>query len=210
MQLISVVRVSPVLVSLGSSTIVLLYAASQRQFQVGERTLDEVTVFLRKLNWDEVREVFDRARERYIRMTQSGRPLRRTTRANFLKAREFISRMCHNARIVQEWANTELAELLNGAGDYSEDEADQLREIARLAAEFRRLARMRLLKLTLWTVLRADRWPLKSVPSIASLRNLGANGEIDLIMQYEKLKKGAANLALPYGQQFQDHVLSAL
>jgi hypothetical protein len=190
--------------------VVLLYAAIQRQFQVGERTLDEVTVFLRKLNWDEVREVFDRARERYIRMNQSGRHLRRTTRANFLKAREFMTRMCYNARIVQDWANTELAERVNGPAGYSANEAAQLLEIMHLAADFRRLTRMRLLKVSLWTRLRADRWPVQLMPSIAGQRDLGANGEIDLIAQYEKLKEGAASLALPYGQQFQDHVLAAL
>jgi hypothetical protein len=210
MQLVSTAIVSPVWLSLGTSMLVLLYAASQQQFQVGESTLDEVPVFLRRLNWDEVCEVFNRAREQYIWMTQTGYNLRRTTRANILKAREFISRMCHNAHIVQEWANTELEELLNGSDEYSVDKMNQLRETARIAAEFRSLSRMRLLKLSLWTVLRAERWPLKQVPSIASLRNLGANGEIDLIVQYEKLKKGAANLARPYGQQFQDHVLSEL
>jgi hypothetical protein len=172
--------------------------------------LNEVTAFLRKTDWDEVREVFDRTRERYTWGTQSGSHLRRTTRANILKAREFLSRMSHNARIVEGWAHTELKKRLNGAADFSTDQENQLREIVRIAAEFRRLSRMRRIKLTLWAALRADQWPLRQVPSIASLRNLGANGELDLIALYEEVKTAAAKLALPYGQHFHNAVLAGL
>ncbi|HEV2989410.1 MAG TPA: hypothetical protein VG759_13285, partial [Candidatus Angelobacter sp.] len=129
-------------------------------------------------------------------------------RTNLLKAREFLSRMSHNAHIVQEWAHTELKHRSNSGS--SSDLKNQLRETAQMAADFRSLSRMQHIKLILWTTLRADQWPIGQMPSIASLRNLGANGELDLIRLYEELKRDAATLALPYGQQFHDDVLAGL
>jgi hypothetical protein len=184
--------------------------ANAWQFWIRERTIDDVKVFLRKIDWDDLQEVFDGAREQYVRRTQTGHHIRRTMRGNLLKAREFLSRMSHNAHIVHQWSNTELKNLLKGASDFSPDMQAQLREIAQMAADFRSLSRMRRIRLTLWITLRADQWPLGQIPSIASLRNLGANGELDLILLYQELKKAAAKLALPYGQQFHDEVLTRL
>src|SRR5438552_11410908 len=111
--------------------------ANAQQFWLRERTIDDVKVFLRKIDWDDVREVFDGARERYALRSQSGDHLRKTMRANLLKAREFLSRMSHNARIVHQWANTELKNLLHGAADSSPDQEHQLRETVQMAADFR-------------------------------------------------------------------------
>ena len=55
--------------------------------------------------------------------------------------------MSHNANIVQEWANTELKNLLKGASDLSPDLEDHLRETAQMAADFRSLSRMRRIRL---------------------------------------------------------------
>ena len=184
--------------------------ANAQQFWLREYTIDDVKVFLRKIDWDDVREVFDGARERYALRSQSGDHLRKTMRANLLKAREFLSRMSHNARIVHQWANTELKNLLHGAADSSPDREHQLRETVQMAADFRTLSRTRLIKLTVWTKLRADQWPLSLAPSIAGLRRLGPNGELDLIRLYEELKTNAATLAMSYGQESHDEVMAGL
>ncbi|HEV3042163.1 MAG TPA: hypothetical protein VHA33_30665 [Candidatus Angelobacter sp.] len=184
--------------------------AHEWQFWVRERTIDDVKVFLRKIDWDDLREVFDRTREQYTRRTQSGDHLRKIMRTNLLKAREFLSRMSHNAQVVQEWANTELKKLRESASGSSANSGHQLRETAQMAADFRSLSRMQRIKVTAWMTLRIDCWPVSHMPSVASLRNLGGNGELDLIRLYEELKKDAAKLALPYGQQFHDDVLAGL
>lgn len=179
------------------------------QFWARERTIDDVKVFLRKIDWDDLRELFDEAREQYTRRTQSGHYLRKTMRMNLLKAREFLSRMAHNARTIQLWAKTELRDS-SSPRHFSTERRAQFRATAQMAADFRSLSRMQRIKLEWWITLRSEKWPARQMPSIASLRNLGTQGELDLICLYLELKTNAAKLALPYGQQVHDDVLAGL
>jgi hypothetical protein len=177
------------------------------QFWARERTIDDVKVFLRKIDWDDLRELFDIAREQYTRRMQSGHYLRKSMRMNLLKAREFLSRMSHNAHTLQLWAKTELRHPSNN-GHFSPERRAQFRATAQMAADFRSLSRMQRIKLGWWIILRAEQWPAGQMPSIASLRNLGTQGELDLVLLYQELKTNAAKLALPYGQQVQDDILA--
>ena len=179
------------------------------QFWARERTIDDVKVFLRKIDWDDLGELFDIAREQYTRRTQPGHYLRKTMRKDLLKAREFLSRMSHNAYTLQLWAKTELRNLSRNA-HFSPELRTQFRATAQMAADFRSLSRMQRIKLGWWIMLRAEQWPVGQMPSIASLRNLGTQGELDLIFLYLELKTNAAKLALPYGQQVYDDMLAGL
>lgn len=163
------------------------------QFWTRERTIDDVKVFLRKIDWDDLRELFDIAREQYTRRTQSGHYLRKTMRMNLRKAREFLSRMSHNAYIIQLWTKTELRSSSRN-GHFSSDLRAQFRATAQMAADFRSLSRMQRIKLGWWITLRAEQWPAGQMPSIAGLRNLGTEGELDLISLYLELKTTTAKL----------------
>lgn len=187
-----------------------LYMLIRRQVRMAERTIDEVTVFLRKVDWDETLEVFDLARERYLRIVQSDAHFRRTMRVRIHKAREFMARMYHNVRVVHEWATTELNDIFEKPPETCTNEDKKLRAIAEMAREFRMLATIRMIKLTIWMVLRIERWPIVRIPSIASLRHCGAQGNIDLIELYDRLKNAAADVALTYGPQFSDEIQASL
>ena len=179
------------------------------QFWARERTIDDVKVFLLRIDWDDLRELFDLGREQYTRRTQSGHHLRRTMRMNMRKAREFLSRMSHNAYTLQLWAKTELRHSSRN-GQFSPETRAQFRAAAQMAADFRSLSRMQRIKLGWWILLKAERWPVGQMPSIACLRNLGTQGELDLLYLYQELKTNAAKLALPYGQQVYDDFLAGL
>lgn len=185
-----------------------IYLLLHRQFRLAERTIDEVTVFLRKIDWDEINQLFDRGEERYLRIVQSDYHYERAARIRIHKAREFLARMYHNVRVVHEWANTELRDMQDKTSAHSTERQKQMMAIAEKAAYFRAMAMFRLLQLTMWTVLRVEKWPLMRIPSIASLRNCG--GEGDLLKLYAELKEASAALALLYGKQFYDEILAAL
>lgn len=185
-----------------------IYLLLHRQFRLAERTIDEVTVFLRKIDWDEINQLFDRGEERYLRIVQSDYHYERAARIRIHKAREFLARMYHNVRVVHEWANTELRDVQDKTSAHSTERQKQMMAIAEKAAYFRAMAMFRLLQLTMWTVLRVEKWPLMRIPSIASLRNCG--GEGDLLKLYAELKEASAALALLYGKQFYDEILAAL
>jgi hypothetical protein len=185
-----------------------IYLLLHRQFRLAERTIDEVTVFLRKIDWDEINQLFDRGEERYLRIVQSDYHYERAARIRIHKAREFLARMYHNVRVVHEWANTELRDMQDKTSAHCTERQKQMMAIAEKAAYFRAMAMFRLLQLTMWTVLRVEKWPLMRIPSIASLRNCG--GEGDLLKLYAELKEASAALALLYGKQFYDEILAAL
>ena len=188
-----------------------LYLLMHRQFRFDEdRTIDEVTVFCRKVDWDEAQELFDLMRERYSRLVQSDYHFRRTMRVRIHEAREFLWRMYHNVRVVHEWANTELRDIVDKPLDRCTERERFVMAIAEKAGHFRVLATIRLVELTVWTVLRIERWPLIHIPSVAAMRKCGEGGELDLLELYGQLKDAAAGLALTYGKDFHDEILAIL
>jgi hypothetical protein len=187
-----------------------LYTIVHRQFRLGERTIDEVTAFLRKIDWDEAFELFNLLQERKAWVFHGGPLLRRGTRIGILKAREYMWRMFYNLGVLHEWAKAELQDHLNGLGNGSAEREAMLREIVEMSVVFRTFAFFRLIRLTIWTIFRADKWPMVYFPSIASLRKAGRKGQIDLIDLYRKLGEAAADAALVYGQQFHDEIQAAL
>jgi hypothetical protein len=188
-----------------------LYLLIQRQFRFDDdRTIDEVTVFFRKIDWNEVEELFDPVGERYLRLVQSNYHFRRTMRVRIHEARELLWRMYHNVRVVHEWANTELRDMLDKSPDRSTERERMIVAVSERAAHFRALATIQLVKLTAWTVLRIERWPFIRIPSVASLCKCGDNGNLDLLEVYRQLKDAAAGLALTYGKQFHDDMLTML
>lgn len=185
-----------------------IYLLLHKQFRLAERTIDEVTVFLRKIDWEEINQLFDRSEERYLRIVQSDYHYQRSVRIRIHKAREFLTRMYHNVRVVHEWANTELQDVHDKTSAHCTERQRQMMAIAEKAAYFRAMAMFRLFQLSMWTVLRVEKWPLLRIPSIASLRNCGADG--DLLKLYTELKEASAGLALLYGKQFYDEILAVL
>jgi len=179
-----------------------------RQFRLPERAPDEVTAFLRPIEWNGPLEVFDLPRERYLRETLTDRQFRHSMRVRMHMAREYTARMAHNVRTVQEWANSEMKDAWEKPPEACTERERKLREIAVLATEFRVFSAMRLARLTLWILLGADRWP--AVPSIAALRRCGADGEFDLLERYDRLKARCVDAALTYGVRFHEELMAGL
>jgi hypothetical protein len=186
-----------------------LYMLIHRQFRLGERSMDEVTMFLRRIDWSEMQEVFDLPRERYLKTSQPDRRYRRSMRVRIHAAREFMARMYHNVRMVHEWANTELRAILRKPEETLTERDRRIIALAEKAVEFRVFALLRLFQLTLWSVLRIETWPLAAMPSIAALRRCGDRGEFDLLALYHGLQEAVAGLALARGLRFHDEVRAA-
>lgn len=187
-----------------------VYLTIQRQFGLQERAPDEVTAFLRHVEWSGTLEVFDLPRERYLRSTQPEEQFRHTMRVRLLMAREVTARMAHNVRVIHEWANSELKDAWEKPPEACTERERKLLVVAQMAAEFRVFASMRLVRLTLWTVLRAERWPGLGRFSIAALRRCGVGGEFDLLERYRRFKESCAEAALTYGLRFHDELVNGL
>jgi hypothetical protein len=131
-------------------------------------------------------------------------------RVRIHEAREFLWRMYHNVRVVHEWANTELRDIPEKSIDRCTERERLIMAIAERAAQFRICATIRLVELTLWTVLRVEGWRIIRIPSVAALRKFGGHDEFDLLDLYSQVKNAAADLALTYGKEFHDDFLAAL
>lgn len=191
--------------------LISLYLAIHRQFRFEyDRTIDEVTVFFRKVDWAEASEIFDIIGERCLRVVQSRYHFRRTMRVRIHEAREFLWRMYHNVRVVQEWANTELRDIADKSIERYTERERLILAVADRAANFRMFATFRLIELTIWTVLRVEKWPFMRIPSVAALRKCGNFGESDLLDLYGQVKEAAVGLALTYGKEFHDDMLALL
>src|SRR6266852_991122 len=185
-----------------------IYLMIHRQFRLQERAPDEVATFLRHIDWNDTLEVFNLPRERYLRETQTEEQFRRTMRIRLHMAREYTARMAHNVRVVHEWANTEMKDTWEKPSETWTERERKLHDVAVMAAEFRVFASLRLARLTLWTVLRAEHWTHPGIPSIAALRRCGVQGEFDLLEGYHRLKESCAEAALTYGLRFHDELLA--
>lgn len=177
-----------------------------RQFSLPERAREEITSFLRHVDWDETREVFDLPRERYLRNTQPDQLFRRTMRVRVHMAREYTSRMAHNVRIVQEWANREIKDAWEKPESALNEKERKLIAVSQTAAEFRVLAAFRNIHLTLWLLF----WRFLDPPSIAALRKCGAENEVDLLALYSRFKENCGEAALTYSQRFYEAIISGL
>jgi len=118
--------------------------------------------------------------------------------------------MYHNVRVVHEWANTELRDIIDKPLDRCTERERLVMAIAEKAGHFRVLATIRLVELTVWTVFRIERWPFIHIPSVAAMRKCGERGKLDLLELYGQLKDAAAGLALTYGKDFHDEMLARL
>jgi hypothetical protein len=113
-------------------------------------------------------------------------------------------------RVVHEWANTELRDIVDKSPDDCTEREKLIIAVADKAAQFRALTMIRLVQLTVWTVFRIERWPFIHIPSVAAMRKCGEWGELDLLELYTQLKDAAAGLALRYGKEFHDEMLALL
>src|SRR5258708_38828373 len=182
----------PLWVSLGFFALIWVYMLIHRQFRLGVRTPEEVTAFLRKIDWDETQELFDLARERSLRLYQSDRHFRRIMRVRIHKAREFIARMYHNVRVVHEWANTEVRIICEKPRETWTDHEHQIMALAAAATQFRMLALKCLIQLSFWTVVRIESWT--PVPSIATPHRCVPGGELNLIDLNRRLQNTSPQL----------------
>jgi hypothetical protein len=186
-----------------------VFVIAYRQFQLRDRTIDEVIIFLRKIDWEELAAIYDIGAEyKSILFADSDyQCFRRSMRVRIHTAREFAWRMYNNARVIHQWASTELADLPTELDGRRKEQEEKIKKLLFIAIEARATILMHLVKLTAWTVFRADRWPRAKIPSVASLRK--SPEQCDLIELYTTLKVAAADLALRYGRNFHDEVLAA-
>ena len=142
---------------------------------------------------------------------------RRSQRERLDLAREFIRCMCHNAEIVQQWANTERFYLIQGLrvqrgkpGGIPPNAANDLPAIdalRRTAKACRFACIAALSKIWFLMFLRFDQTRLLPIPSVAALAQ---SGRTILLLAYQEMKDAAALLGNSYGEEFVEELRAAM
>jgi hypothetical protein len=190
----------------GILLLVAIYTAIQFRGKFPKRTIEDVTPFLRPAEQDELESLLDPAQETNFRIRMSAQEFAEWQRRRIHLLREYLLRMSHNALVLIEWGNMEVAETGNDAEDVLQRQL-LAKELVQAATEFRLYSVLALVKLKLWLVLPSPFSLLLPSPSLPSMRHVFG---IDALGSYERLRAAAGGLSLAHSRHFHDELLERL
>jgi hypothetical protein len=190
----------------GILLLVAVFTAIQFRGKFPKRTIADVTPFLRPAEHDELESLLDPAQETYFRMRTSPQEFADWQRRRIHLLREYLLRMSHNALVLIEWGNMEIAETGNDAEAVRQRQL-MAKELVQAATEFRLYSMLALVKLKLWLVLPSPFSLLLPSPSLPSMRHVFG---IDALGSYQRLRMAASGLSMAHGLQFRDALLERL
>jgi hypothetical protein len=156
------------------------------------RTSDDVSRYVRPGGLEGFRELVDVADEGYLRLNLTPEAFRKTQHRRIQLLREYLKRMSHNARFLQDWANGELA---RSSKTRNREATDSSRSLIDLCTVFRVGAFVAQLKLLLWSV-GIKLVPFVSIPCLAEVRLFR---ETDVLYTYERIRETANALSRACG-----------
>ena len=185
----------------------LIGAMLRAVFYRPNRRLDDVIQLVRKLEIQDLSRLLDPAEEWALRSLCQEREFRLAQRERIRLALEYLRRIGHNAELLQTWAGTlyETIRLKPAAALTPQDH--RVRELLELATDIRVWHLGAIVKVGLWMLLHAHRWPIGQIPRIAAIRKIG---EYDIVSKYRLLVELSASLSETYGDDYCRQLLKAL
>ncbi len=168
-------------------------------YGVDDRTAEEVLPYLRPVDVREVQHLFSATAERYLRLNLTPSQFRRAQRQRMHLALEYIRRISHNARILQEWGTYEMAR----ARAASNAECSHLSvDLIGASVQCRMCSFVLRTRLHTW-LFRIALLPFLAPPSFEMLIKFGS---ADLLDFYGKVRNAAGELGRCYGEAQQSRL----
>lgn len=195
-----------IIFAVGIFLLFAVYTAIQFLGKFPQRTIDDVTPYLRPAESSELEALLDPGQEANFRMRMSPQEFASWQRRRIHLLREYLLRMSHNALVLIEWGNMES---LTETSDPEQSKKKQLlaQELVQAATEFRLYSLMALVKLKFWLVLPSPLRFLFPTPSLPEMRQVFG---IDALCSYQRLKTAAGGLSLAYHNHFHDELIELL
>jgi hypothetical protein len=169
--------------------------------------IDNVILLARKVDPADLETLFDAGAEWKLRQSLTLRAFREAQEGRIRLVREYLRRVVHNTNLIHLWVMRE-ERLLAGKNPEGYNDRDKLIVQAfDLATEIRLYWFGAGLRIWLWVVLRAYRWPRVLIPRVSDLR---VQCGVDVIEKYRRLIGLAAVLGAWYGTAYHDRLLEAL
>lgn len=188
----------------------LLFAIPLARLTVYQRKywrIEDVELFIRPLNLDDFERITDPAEEWALRCSTSVRDFKKLKRQKMRLCAEHLSRMAHNAEIIQGWGRAEYANRLAHSPNPADERAHLMYQISEAATEVRIYTLIVQLYVGLWLVLRADLLPLSLMPSLNDIRK---SAGVDLLASYKELTELAKAGSRLYGSESSERICRLL
>jgi len=177
----------------------LVRLAWRRVYRFRNRTEDDVTPFMLRVDLAELSYLVDNLTEEQLRYELSPEEFRKEQLVRLRLLQEFTRRMRHNADILQEW------------GEYGFDrrryaDEDGIRshslQLIKNCREFRYAARAVQLQLHMWFI-EMKLFPARPAPMLSNVRHV--DDSYDLLFAYQGIRIAAEYLSRAYGDDcYQD------
>jgi hypothetical protein len=186
---------------------VLLVLAARATLYRPRYRFEEVVRLVRKLEILDLLALFDPGEDWAIRTLCGKKEFRAMQRERLRQAREYLRRIGHNAEVIQTWAGALYEDIrLKPREDFTPQDF-LIWEVLELATEVRVYHLSAVVKITVWTLLRAHSWPKRWRPHLSSLPIFG---EGNLVKKYRALVETSTSLSRTYGQGHYEQLMAAL
>jgi hypothetical protein len=187
----------------GLSGVLIVGLLYRQIYRVGDRTVEQVLPSISPLGAMGVHELFSAAAERHLRMNLTPEQFRRAQRHRIILALEYMRRISHNARVLQQWASYEMA---RGRAAADQKHSHLSTDLIAASVHCRMCSLVLRTRLHAW-LFRLALLPFAAPPSFEALIRFGST---DLLCFYSKLRKAAGQLGRRYGEIHQNKLAELL
>ncbi len=189
--------------------ILLLFAVPLARVTVYRRRysrIEDVELFVRPLNLEDFERVTDPAAEWVLRSSTSNREFKELKRQKTRLCAEHLSRMAHNAEVIQGWSQAAYTMLSESLPD-SDERLALVSQVSETATEIRIYALIARLQVGLWLALRADLLPPQLMPRLCGVRTTVGS---DILSTYQQLTVLTKSVSRFYGPECSERICSVL
>jgi hypothetical protein len=182
----------------------LLRLGLRRVYHFRNRTEDDVTPFLLRIDLGELSELVDAFTEERLRFELSPEDFRKEQLTRLRLLQEYARWMQRNADILQEWG-----EYGYGRRRYADEDGIKScsLDLIESCREFRYGARAVQLQLHLWFILMKF-FPSRPVPMLSRVRQVDSS--FDLLFAYQAIRIAAEYLSRAYGEDCYENLAGVL
>lgn len=188
----------------------LLFAIPVARLTIYQRQywrIEDVELFVRPLNLEDFERITDPAEEWELRRSTSSQEFKKLKRQKTRLCAEHLSRMAHNAEVIQGWSYVEYAAITSQSGSTQNEHTRLMFQISEAATEIRIYTLIARLKVGVWLALRADLLPLWLMPGLRGVRTTAG---IDILTVYQRLTDLTKAVSLLYGPDCSERICSIL
>jgi hypothetical protein len=193
-----------------ASGALLLFAIPLARVTIYQRRysrIEDVELFVRPLNIEDFERLTDPAEEWSLRSSTSGHQFKELKRQKTRLCAEHLSRMAHNAEIIQGWSHTAHAILKAKVTDPADERTCLMYQVTETATEIRVYTLIARLQVWLWLAMRADLLPLWLMPQ---LRGIRTSAGADILTTYQQLTNLTKAVSRFYGPECSERISSVL